>query len=155
MADDTVEAPPVLRIVPYDTFDVDGVHYEEGVAADVPRLIAERLLLAGKAIAASAEAHDAFGELAEAAHGQVVPLVEEHDLPSKKQAVALGKDADSAPPAEKPLDDLTVAELKALAADRNVDLAGASKKAELVAALQAAEAAPPAPPADAKPDDGG
>lgn len=92
MAEDVITEPLTLTVVPHDDVNVDGQHYPAGETATMPRLVAERLLLQGKAVAASGEAHDVFTELAEAAGGQVAPLVEEHPLPeSAKEADALGK----------------------------------------------------------------
>lgn len=54
--------------------------------------------------------------------------------------VAGGKvKAESAPPAEKPLADRSVAELKAYAAENQIDLGEASKKADILAAIEAAD----------------
>lgn len=61
--------------------------------------------------------------------------------------------------AEAVLEDLTVAELQALADERGVDVPKSAKKAELIAALEAAESAPEAPegpaaePAEEEPAD--
>lgn len=48
----------------------------------------------------------------------------------------------AAPPAADSLDGLTVAELKAHAAEKGIDLKDATKKADILAAIRAAEAVP-------------
>lgn len=50
-------------------------------------------------------------------------------------------EGDEPPAPEKTLDDMTVAELRDLAAERDVDLSGASKKAEILEVLRASESA--------------
>ncbi len=65
-------------------------------------------------------------------HPEVKAAIEKGHL-----TVIEGGDAESEP---KSLVDMTVAELKAYAADKGIDLGGATKKEEVLAAIQKAEA---------------
>lgn len=89
--------------------------------------------------------------------GTVMPIDDDLAAAWAKAGLVELLDAPSSDPDVEPdpLLNLTVPQLRELAKERGIDLAQATRKANIIAAIQAASDAPPAPPAPPAPSGDG
>lgn len=107
---------------------------------------------------AAARVFETFEEL-ELDEGMFKAETRSNAKPSKAKKPQLDHDGDgeaggAAPSIEPGLAGLTITQLKTLADEQNVDLEGATKKADIIAKIEAAQAAQDAPADDVDEDDG-